>query len=250
MVRKGAQERLTERTGRRVTRLPGSGRAHHRGRSRRVPNLRQVMVAVGGSVGIVGIVGVIVLAIVAAIIVGKSQSSGRPTLAAAMTPTTPQQLLASTNLPLRFAVLSQAHTDSCANLGNVPAIYAAMAHLLAGSFLQGSCCNPMNLQHYQAQIFGLRAYSSVARIPADPYNVPAALANNLLQDDRNIALTPAQLATFNQAASMTTDHGWCCCQCWAWYAHAGLAKYLIAAQHFSATQVAAVTNLEDCCGGA
>lgn len=150
----------------------------------------------------------------------------------------------------RFDALSQAHTDSCANLGDKPAIYAAMANMPQGSYLQGSCCTPMDFQHYQRQVAGLRAYASIQQIPADPYNVPASLAENLLQDDQTISLTAAQQASYDQAAHMTDDHGWCCCQCWAWYAHSGLAKYLITAYSFSAAQVAAVTDLEDCCGGA
>ncbi len=163
---------------------------------------------------------------------------------------TPRELLVSSNLQERFDTLRTARTDTCANLGNRSAMYAAMEHMPQGSYLQGSCCTPMDFQHYQQQIAALKAYASISQIPADPYNMPVSLANSRLQDDQNISLTPGQQAVYNQAAGTTADHGWCCCQCWAWYTHAGLAKYLITAHNFSAAQVVAVIDLEDCCGGA
>jgi hypothetical protein len=162
---------------------------------------------------------------------------------------TPQELLASTGMRQRFATLSTAHTDTCANSANEPAMSDMMAHMPKGSYLQGSCCTPMDFQHYQRQIAGLKAYTGIPQVPADPYNMPAALASNLLQDDQSIVLTPAQQAIYDQAAGMTEDHAWCCCKCWAWYTRSGLAKFLVTAHHFTAPQVATVTDLEDCCGG-
>jgi len=108
----------------------------------------------------------------------------------------------------------------------------------------------MDRTRYEQQIHALKAYAHISQIPADPYNVPVSLAKTLLHYDQSIQLTADQQATYNQAAAITNDHGWCCCQCWAWYVHSGLAKYLIATQHFSAVQVVAVINEEDCCGGA
>ena len=162
----------------------------------------------------------------------------------------PQELLASSDIQQRFTVLSKASTDYCSNIGNRAAISADMAHMAQDSYLQGSCCSPMDRTQYERQIKALKAYEHIPQIPTDPYNVPVSLAKTLLQYDQSIHLTPAQQATYHQAATMTNDHGWCCCQCWAWYVHSGLAKYLIARQHFSAAQVAAVINEEDCCGGA
>ena len=163
---------------------------------------------------------------------------------------TPQELLVSSDIQQRFTVLSKASTDYCSNIGNRPAISADMAHMAPESYLQGSCCSPMDRTQYEQQIKALKAYAHISQIPTDPYNVPVSLAKTLLQYDQSIHLTPAQQATYNQAATMTNDHGWCCCQCWAWYVHSGLAKYLITTQHFSAVQVVAVINEEDCCGGA
>jgi hypothetical protein len=202
-------------------------------------------------------IGVLSLAIATVMLMGSPLSSptkavtrlrnppGRTTMAM-----TPQELLVSSDMQQRFSVLSKASTDYCANIGIRPAIDANMAHMAQDSYLQGSCCSLMDRTQYERQILALKAYAHISQIPTDPYNVPVSLAKTLLQYDQSIQLTPAQQATYNQAATMTNDKGWCCCQCWAWYVHSGLAKYLIATQHFSAVQVATVINEEDCCGGA
>lgn len=216
------------------------GRAPRQRYARRAPPARRLALALGG------VIGVTVLVIMTVAFFANRNVSAPPV--ASQLP--PQELLASTNMGQRFDVLRQAHTDYCAHLGNLAAIDAAMAALPKGSYLQGSCCSPMNAQRYQRQVAALKAYASVPQIAADPYNMPASLADRLLHDDQSITLTAAQQAIFDQAARMTDDHGWCCCHCWAWYAHAGLAKDLITRRHFSAAQVVAVTNLEDCCGGA
>jgi hypothetical protein len=201
--------------------------------------------------------GILCLAIVTVMPVGSPLSSttkavtlqGR-SLSSTTMAMTPQELLVSSDLQQRFSVLSKASTDSCSNIGNRAAISADMAHMAQESYLQGSCCSPMDRTQYEQQIQALKAYATISQIPTDPYNVPVSLAKTLLQYDQSMHVTPAQQATYRQAATMTNDHGWCCCQCWAWYVHSGLAKYLIVAQHFSAAQVAAVINEEDCCGGA
>ncbi len=202
-------------------------------------------------------IGVLCIAIVTVTLMGHPLSSTAMAMTRLLSPpsstpvaVTPQELLVSSNMQLRFSVLSKASTDYCSNIGNRPAIYADMVHMPRGSYLQGSCCSPMDMTHYVQQIKALKAYAHIPQIPTDPYNVPASLAITLLQYDQSIHLTPAQQATYNHAATMTDDNGWCCCQCWAWYVHSGLAKHLIATRHFSAAQVAAVINEEDCCGGA
>src|SRR5258708_39995082 len=35
--------------------------------------------------------------------------------------------------------------------------------------IQGSCCNPMDMTTYKAQVTGLQAFSDLAAIPPDPY---------------------------------------------------------------------------------
>lgn len=116
--------------------------------------------------------------------------------------------------------------------------------------IQGACCNPLNAAKYQWQVAGLRQYSSMPEILIDPYDVPAGLAKQLLAGDVSITLTPAQDAVFNQAKTMTDDHGWCCCQCWRWYMSEGLAKDLITKYLTDAATVAHIVDLTNGCGGA
>lgn len=125
-----------------------------------------------------------------------------------------------------------------------------MANVPDGCYLQGSCRTPMDFAHFRSQVAALKPYAGIPQIPADPYNMPASHASSLLRDDPTIELKPVRRAIYYQAAAKTDDHDWCCCQCWAWYAHPGLATYLITADYFSAAQVNEVSNLEECCGGA
>ncbi len=153
----------------------------------------------------------------------------------------------------QFNYLSQQHTDAChwpgVNLGDETALVNWINGLPDNTYLQGACCTPMDYSpDYSAQVSGLVSYSSISLIATDPYNMPAHTAK---ADAANaeIALTPSQQSVLNTAAGMTNDHGWCCCECWAYYAHEGLAKALITQYSYDAPQVAAVINLEDCCGG-
>jgi len=149
-----------------------------------------------------------------------------------------------------FTVLDSAHTDVCEDMGNEAAIHLHMNMLGSGSRLQGACCAPMDLDKYASQINGLRRYAYISAVPQNPYDVSVTSAQGMLAYYDDIQLSASQQSVFDNAQTMTADKGWCCCQCWAWYTHAGLAKYLITKQRFDATQVVEVTNLEDCCGGA
>lgn len=156
----------------------------------------------------------------------------------------------------QFTALSNATSDQCSLPGygfmGLPprsAIYSYVNSQPNDTYFQGSCCSSMVYSHYVAQIEGLKNYSDISAIPPDPYNVSVGLVKQLFSYYTNITLTPSQNATFNDAAGITIDHSWCCCQCWAWYAHAGLAKYLITKYGYNAIQVANVMNLEECCGG-
>lgn len=148
-----------------------------------------------------------------------------------------------------FVKLAAAHTDVCQDMGNKPAIDNYMNMLPSSSRLQGSCCSPMDMKKYVSQITGLKQYANVPQIPQDPYDIPVTNAKQMLGYYDNIQLTAAQQSIYDKAASMTADKSWCCCQCWAWYTHAGLAKYLITKHNYTTQQIVAVTNLEDCCGG-
>ncbi len=152
-----------------------------------------------------------------------------------------------------FNYLSQMHTDAChwpgVNLGDQTANVNWINSLPDNTYLQGACCSPMDYQpDYASQISGLQNYSSISIIAPDPYNMPAHIAKADVAGE-NLVLNTTQQFTLADAASATTDHGWCCCQCWAYYAHEGLAKALITQHGYDAKQVVAVVNLEDCCGG-
>ena len=158
-------------------------------------------------------------------------------------------LASNQTLQARFAALSTANSDQCSYLGNQAAIYQSIGAMTNTSYLQGSCCSPMNYTHYVEQIAGLKNYSDISAIPQDPYNVTVQQVKQMLNYYNSITLNQSQNATFDQAASLTADKSWCCCPCWAWYAHAGLAKYLIKNYNYNVTQVVNLVNLEDCCGG-
>jgi hypothetical protein len=115
--------------------------------------------------------------------------------------------------------------------------------------IQGSCCSPMDWDHYREQVRDLRRYHAIAAIPPDPYDVSAALAKKLFAYGDAIHLTQAQQRVYRRAMSITPEKGPCCCKCWRWHAFAGLSKYLIARKHFSVQEVASVIALVDGCGG-
>ena len=69
--------------------------------------------------------------------------------------------------------------------------------------IQGSCCSPMDWDHYREQVRDLRRYHAIAAIPADPYNVPAALAKALVAYGDSIRLTQAQQRVYRRAMSIT-----------------------------------------------
>ncbi len=148
-----------------------------------------------------------------------------------------------------FTALSHATSDQCAYLGDQTVIYNYVYSQPNDTYFQGSCCTAMVYSHYQQQIAGLKNYSNITEIPPNPYNISVASVKQLFGYYNNITLNASQSAIFNKAASLTNDGSWCCCQCWAWYAHAGLAKYLIKYHNFNVSQIVQVTNLEDCCGG-
>jgi len=147
-----------------------------------------------------------------------------------------------------FRVLSQAHTDVCAYLGNYQSNSNYISSLADNFYLQGSCCSPMDYTHYATQINGLKNYSNIPMIPRDPYNVSAPLAKQMISYAA-MALTPAQQEVYDTALQMSKE-GPCCCQCWAWYTHEGLAKALISQHGWNAQQIVGIWSQEDCCGGA
>lgn len=117
------------------------------------------------------------------------------------------------------------------------------------SRLQGSCCSTMDLHRYQEQVQGLKKFSNIAQIPKDPYDIPASLAKELLEYQKNVVLSEDQQAIYDNAVKLSHEGGPCCCRCWRWYVFEGLAKYLITKHNFTDIQIAEVWDLEDGCGG-
>ena len=144
----------------------------------------------------------------------------------------------------QFRYLSAQTSNSC---GLQPAVVMSYSD---GQRIQGSCCNPMDMAKYSKQVLGLRPYASISRVPQDPYDVPASLAKQLLEDDQAIHLAATEQAVYDQAMPMTDDKAPCCCHCWRWNMTEGLAKYLISQLSWQASEVAHVVDLVNGCGGA
>jgi hypothetical protein len=148
------------------------------------------------------------------------------------------------DLRRRFDGLSHQGTNQCG------LSFAAVRRLQPGKDLQGSCCSAMDLEHYVAQVRGLRRYVAVPEIPTDPYDIPVSLAKRLLGFDTDIRLSAATRHEYRDAARLSHEHGPCCCPCWRWDTFRGLAKFLLTRLHYDGRQVAQVWDLEDGCGGA
>src|SRR5258708_5944890 len=172
---------------------------------------------------------------------------GRPASMSSGTPLVDSTKLAAGTAE-KFAFLSgQTGQRSVPNnCGLAPASVESMPD---DARIQGSCCQAMDLQHYQAQVEELKKYSSIPQIPSDPYDVPVSLVKQNLAYDNTILLTIDQQAIYDQATQMADDKGPCCCKCWRWYSNEGQAKYLISQLHWSAIQVATAWNAEEGCGG-
>ncbi|MDV3293117.1 MAG: hypothetical protein LYZ70_02495, partial [Nitrososphaerales archaeon] len=73
----------------------------------------------------------------------------------------------SSVLASNFRILSEAHTDVCAYIGDQKANTKYINSLADDYYLQGSCCTPMVYSHYLSQIEGLKNYSNISIIPRD-----------------------------------------------------------------------------------
>lgn len=142
-----------------------------------------------------------------------------------------------------FNYLSQQRSNACDLQPDLLLSYADDMRL------QGSCCSPMDLHRYQEQVAELRRYAGIAQIPQDPYDVPVALAQELLGYQADIQLTSQQQAIYDRAVELS-DGGPCCCGCWRWYAFEGMGKYLIVEQGWTSEQLSELWSMIDGCGGA
>ncbi len=147
-------------------------------------------------------------------------------------------------LAKRFEYLSKNGNSNCSQ-----AFLDSIAKMPITARLQGSCCSPMNLDRYAEQTEGLKKYTDIAAIPADPYDIEAGLAQQAVAN-YDMALSPGEQRAYNYAMAHSEEHGPCCCKCWRWHMYGGLAKYLIHNRGFTGPQVTEVWNLSNGCGGA
>lgn len=147
------------------------------------------------------------------------------------------------NLRDRFEYLSQNGNSNCSR-----AFMDSIASMPPTMRLQGSCCGPMAEHRYREQVEGLQKYADVSLIPADPYDIPAGLAQQAMAWFA-VELSAEEQAAYDYAMENSDERGPCCCQCWRWQVYGGLAKYLIREHGFNGAQVAELWDLSDGCGG-
>lgn len=147
------------------------------------------------------------------------------------------------DLKAKFEFLSTNGNSNCS-----ASFMEAIPGMKADARLQGSCCTPMDFHRYGEQIEGLKAFSEVALIPSDPYDIPAPRAARLMEF-YEAPLSPKQQAAYDYAMENSDEGGPCCCGCWRWVTYGGLAKHLIRDEGFSGEQIARIWDLSDGCGG-
>ena len=143
----------------------------------------------------------------------------------------------------RFEYLSNNGNSNCST-----AFMKSIPNMPMVARLQGSCCSPMNLEHYAKQLEGLKTWSAVAEIPPDPYDIPAGLAQPALAS-YDMTLSPEEQKAYDYAMAHSEEKGPCCCKCWRWHVYGGLAKLLIHQHAFTGEQVTQLWDLSDGCGG-
>ncbi|MFC0808860.1 hypothetical protein ACFHWW_26045 [Ensifer sp. P24N7] len=144
----------------------------------------------------------------------------------------------------RFRYLSENGNSNCSRQ-----FMESITKMPMTAQLQGSCCSPMDEHRYIEQVKGLRKYQHITMVPADPYDIPAGLAQQLLPHYAD-TLSPREQTAYDYAMENSDEKGPCCCQCWRWHVYGGLAKYLIREHGFTGEQIAKVWDLSDGCGGA
>jgi hypothetical protein len=166
------------------------------------------------------------------------------TTSASFLPSTVRRAMAADDeAAQRFAFLSENGNSTCSAkfLQSIPSMNDSAR-------LQGSCCGPMALHRYREQIEGLKAYSSIAIVPPDPYDVEVRLAKRLLVA-YEFKLPPEHQTFYDEAMNLSDEGGPCCCQCWRWHVFGGLGKLLVSAHGFDGAKLARVWNLSGGCGG-
>jgi hypothetical protein len=90
------------------------------------------------------------------------------------------------SLAAHFRYLSTYGNSSCAIT-----FMRSIAKMPAPARLQGSCCAQMALRRFEEQVRSLAKYAAVSEIPADPYDIEAALAKRMLAP-YDLPLNPVQ----------------------------------------------------------
>ncbi len=155
------------------------------------------------------------------------------------------QLAQKDPLKEKFDYLSSHGNSSCSGdfLTSIPT-------MADNARLECSCCSAMVFSKYKTQVEGLKKYSSIPQIPADPYDIPASLAKELLNYDKTITPTADEQKVLDKAVADSPEKGYCCCKCWRWYVYEGLSKYLVHNNHFTSSQITDILANSDGCGGA
>ena len=144
--------------------------------------------------------------------------------------------------PVSFSYLTKQHSNNCTLLA------AELVAFPSRMRLQGACCQKMDPEPTQAAGWS----SPVQRhpqIPANPYDVSALLARQLIRYHATIHLTSAEYAIYHRGMQLSPEHGPCCCHCWRWSAFQGLSDYLIADRGWTAKPLGHLIGLLDGCGG-
>lgn len=146
-------------------------------------------------------------------------------------------------LASRFKDLSENGNSTCSGK-----FTESIATMPSTSRIKGSCCSPMGMKRYVEQVNGLVKYRDIAMIPADPYDIPAGIAQKATAT-YDMQLTADEQKAYDHAMANSNEKGPCCCQCWRWKMYGGLAKYLIRKHGFTGEKIVDVWNLSDGCGG-
>lgn len=151
--------------------------------------------------------------------------------------------MTSQDMDADFQFLSENGNSNCsaAFLDSIPAMPDAAR-------IMGSCCGPMSAHRYAEQIAGLKAFSQIAAVPPNPYDIEAGLAKKLLAAYK-IELTTGQQATYDAAFEVAKEGGPCCCQCWRWSVLGGMGKLVVRDHGFDAARLGALWDLANGCGG-
>ena len=123
----------------------------------------------------------------------------------------------------------------------------------ADTNLGGQCCGALkDPKGYELQLVAIdrfiKDHGDIDLIPKDPYDLSVEHAQLLTSFDKDISLTSAQQAVYDEAMKNSHHGGPCCCKCWKWYVMSGLAKKLIVEHAFTVEDVTELWDISSSCG--